>query len=616
MNDQLPPDHRSLPIPEETFTALDADSQAAGGEWKSPEQYEGAIGRTMFDAAQSEDGTITILLPQQCLDSISSQSLVRIESRADRRIYLGAVVAGPFAEPDGLRADSPPIVISTVQGGLMLPKYHGRAQVELLGEQLLDGTVIPPRRRPKPNSPVFPLTRAETSDVLGIKPEYTFTLGLAEGFDDLEVRLPARSKNVFPRHLGILGTTGSGKSTTVSGLIAKAQRENMAIVLIDTEGEYCAIHEATTDPVMLAACQQRGITPAGVPNTHVYHVVGRETSHPDHPRITPFSPRFWSLSPFALQEILELNDAQSERFFTAYSLTRKAMAQFKIFPRQDARNSESDQRRVAKWDDQDTGYPMLKLDQLYDMVQLCAAVASKDSDEMKLLTREFEENREQINTMIRAAKPTSEVCRRALQGRLGKLRRLKIFDSTAARSLNFGEMLQPGRVTILDLSTRHLPQINNLIIAELLRGIQSQQERNYKAALQRNDAPTPTLIFLEEAHEFLSSGRIQQMPTLFAQVARIARRGRKRWLGLVFITQLPQHLPDEVLSLINNWILHKITDTQTIARLRRTIPALSDPVSHLLPTLPPGHSLTSFPTLPRPLPIVLDPSPCRLLMVE
>jgi hypothetical protein len=49
-------------------------------------------------------------------------------------------------------------------------------------------------------------------------------------------------------------------------------------------------------------------------------------------------------------------------------------------------------------------------------------------------------------------------------------------------------------------------------------------------------------------------------PNLFYQVARIARRGRKRYLGLVFVTQLPSHLPDEVLGLVNNWILHKLTD--------------------------------------------------------
>ncbi|MCA9069364.1 MAG: hypothetical protein KDA84_10595, partial [Planctomycetaceae bacterium] len=128
-------DDQLLAVPAEAFDAIDADCEAAGGEFNPPEVAAGSIGRTMFDSSRSEDGTVTVLLPQESLDQIFNQSLVGIKSR-DGREYLGVVVEGPFAEPDGLRADSPPIVISTVQGGMLLPKYHGRAQVEILGERL------------------------------------------------------------------------------------------------------------------------------------------------------------------------------------------------------------------------------------------------------------------------------------------------------------------------------------------------------------------------------------------------------------------------------------------------------------------------------------------------
>jgi hypothetical protein len=66
----------------------------------------GAIGATMFDLPGSEDNTVTVLLPQAQAQKAPSQALVRILSRGDRRTYLGIVTAGPFAEPDTLRADS------------------------------------------------------------------------------------------------------------------------------------------------------------------------------------------------------------------------------------------------------------------------------------------------------------------------------------------------------------------------------------------------------------------------------------------------------------------------------------------------------------------------------
>jgi uncharacterized protein len=120
----------------------------------------------------------------------------------------------------------------------------------------------------------------------------------------------------------------------------------------------------------------------------------------------------------------------------------------------------------------------------------------------------------------------------------------------------------------------------------------------------------------EEAHEFLSAERVRQMPVLYQQVARIARRGRKRWLGLVFVTQLPQHLPDEVLGLVNNYILHKIGDANVISRLKRSLGVVDDSLWNRLPNLAPGQAVVAMSSFARPLLLNIDPTPCKLRMVE
>jgi DNA helicase HerA-like ATPase len=609
-----------LGTPDAVYQEIDAVSVRAGGAWELPAGYEGSVGRTMFDTPASKDGTLTVLLPKENIDTLPSQALVRIESLADVRTYLAAVVEGPFAEPDGLRADATPIVVSTVKGGLLMPAYHGRVQVELIGEKLREGAIVPPRRRPKPNSPVFALDATETAEVLRLRG--SLRLGLAEGFDDLAVRVPADSKTVFPRHLGILGTTGGGKSTTVSGLIAKAQKEQMAIVVIDTEGEYCAIHEPTEDAGMIQALRRRGMEPEGVKDTSIYHLVERDTANPSHPRITAFSLRFSDLSPYAVQEILDLSEAQSERFFKAYDITKLALDRLGIWPR-----TPTERRTMMELDEFETGYPQMILTHLYDVVQQIAAIMDQDKErdrskgssdlEAPLETAVFRERRAELRQIIGAANvPKNVISWRALQGKLGKIKRLKIFDSREAPALNYAKLLRPGRVSILDLSDTDSPQIRNLVIAELLRGVQVQQELNYKAAVARAAQPTPTLVFIEEAHEFLSAQRIEKMQVLFQQVARIARRGRKRWLGLVFITQLPQHLPEEVMGLINNWILHKVGDAGVVNRLKRSIGGINEALWRHLSSLAPGQAVVSFTTLARPLQVSMDPTPCRLLMVE
>lgn len=602
-------------VPEDALRSIDELVEEAGGE--IPPMSESGVGHTMFDSGRSDDGTVTVLLAPDQIARLPRQSLVRITSARDGRTYLGAVVKGPFAEPDGLPADSPALVAVTVRGGVLMPRYHGRAQVELIAEELNGGT-IPPRRRPLPNSVVEVLGRDETSRIL--RTEGEVRLGVVEGRDDeIEVRVPL-AKSVFPRHLGILGTTGAGKSTTVSGLVSQFQAAGMATIILDTEGEYGAINEPTVDPTMRRALTRLGNQPVGVANTHLYHLIGRETRNPAHPDLRPFSLRFAELSPYAVIEILGLNDAQQERFLKAFDITKTMLERLGIFPR---RGEAGDHSRLIDLDEYEEGYPEMRLAHLYDVVAQTAAVVNSDPDSVSLET-EFGQAaaRDQLLQLIHAAQPRHVQSWRAVQGRIGRLKRLGLFDRRPRKGDVGGEapdyraMLNAGHVSLIDLSDTDSPQLRNLAIAQVLRGIQEAQERAYEAAAKGGTPPTPVMVLIEEAHEFLSAQRIAAMPVLFEQVARIARRGRKRWLGLVFITQLPQHLPDEVLGLINNWVLHKISDAGTVSRLRRAIGGIDDSLWATLPALAPGQAVVSFTSLSRALLTAIDPAPCRLLLIE
>src|SRR5439155_1280217 len=286
-------------------------------------------------------------------------------------------------------------------------------------------------------------------------------LGLVVGQEEIVVGIPTNKKSVLPRHTGILGTTGGGKSTTVSELVHQFQKAGVATIILDVEGEYTEIDKPTGDPQMLAALKRRGLKAGGTPNLRIFHLVGRETSR-EAPgaTITPFCLKFSELSPYAVMEILDMSEAQQERFYKAYDATRAVLRDLKIFPA-----TPDDQNLLLELDELETGYPNLTLSYLMD-----------------------------IAAMIR-----HEVAK------------------------------EPG------------------------------DPQHFNQAAAAGKTPTPVVVIIEEAHEFLSAQRVRQMPVLFEQVAKIAKRGRKRWLGLLFVTQLPQHLPDEVLGLINNFILHKIS---------------------------------------------------------
>lgn len=604
--------------------ALEAEIEMAGGEIILPN--DGRVGVTMFDASGSKDNLLTVVVPKKNLSKLPAQALVRIcppksEDGSDGRTYQGIVVQGPFYEPDGLRADSSIILTTAANEVMFLPKYHGRVMVEIIGE-VLEGALVPPRFRPLPNSPVYPLTPEETEVVLNVTGEMVF--GCAIGHERMEVKIPAVSKAVLPRHLGILGTTGGGKSTTVSGLVSRFQEQGIATILVDTEGEYTHVNQKTEDGNMLKALKRRGLEPKGVSNTHIWHLVGRESSNLGHPDRKPFSLHFDQISPYSVMEILDFTTAQQERYLKAYDIARIVMRKFEIFPEKGNREQEA---MLHELDEMTSSYPKLTLEIMYDIVSLCGKKV-----ETKKLPTDFSElnwflrspqlrGREDEFLKIISAQdelPGNVFSWRATQGLLSQLLRLKIFDNTTTgvSAFNFEELTCPGHVHIIDLSDTDSPRIRNLVIAELLKGLMEKQNENYAPNGQTEIERPRVMVVIEEAHEFLSTQRIKQMPTLYDQVARIAKRGRKRWLGLCFVTQLPQHLPDEVLALINNFILHKISDAGVISRLKRSVGGVDESMWDKLTNLSSGQAVVTLSHMKRAMLTAIDPTPCKLLMVD
>jgi DNA helicase HerA-like ATPase len=474
------------------------------------------------------------------------------------------------------------------------------------------GTVQAAGLRPLPNSRVFPLPPDEARRLL--RTDGDLALGVAAvGQHEITVNGRTDEKIGFPRHTAILGTTGGGKSTTVSGMVARAQEVGVASIILDVEGEYAAMYEPTDDEAMRVALEERGLAPKGAANVSIYALTGRESKCPDPKRVNHFSLTFSELSPYAVVEILDFNDAQQQRFWTAYELTKRILRETKIYPNP-ANSNESAEALLV--DELEEGWPRMKLGHIYDVVRCMVAKLDKAVEPAHLTT--FEPNqRDKINQVIDTSTAEgNKFSWMAVLGRLGSLHRLKIFDQTGSKPLNLSAMISKPNISIIDLSDTESPNVRNLAIAQILRNVQLAQDARYEAEQSAGHGHKPTLVVIEEAHEFVSSQRVRAMPTLFAQLARIAKRGRKRWLSLVFVTQLPQHLPDEVLGLVNSWVLHRISDNGVVTRLRKSVGSIDGNLWDRVSTLAPGQSIVSLTTMRRALITRILPTPCRLLMAD
>lgn len=591
-----------------------------GGPFAEPEAYRGSVARTMFDRPGSEDGTITVLVPEHNTGAVTREAYVRIPSINPRSQetegeYLGVVASGPFAEPDALGATAPTLVVAAAHGAVLTPKYHGIAHVDVFGERV-DGQLVPPVRRPCPNSPVFLLGDDETRGVLGLDIEprdKPVRLGLMDGAAKIVVDVPAAAKSVLFKHTGILGTTGGGKSTTVSGAILTQAEAGNAVIIFDVEGEYTTIDAPADNDRMLAALKKRGLPARGAKHTKLFHLAGCEPANPDHPNTREFKLSFDEISIGLLTEILDISDAQQRRLEDAYETCRIAMERLGIYPVTEQEKRDA----LVQIDEQDRGWPKMTIEMLLDVVWAALAYSDNSEDFACRFSDEFRGKEKDITAILKARKAEKDPRSwKAIVKRLNRMRKADVFTDVAAERIDMDEMIVPGRISIVDLSDMEGPYLRNLVIAQILRLLQRRQDELYDVREADGGELTRVLVFIEEAHEFLSASRIKQMPNLFDQVATIARRGRKRYLGLVFVTQLPMHLPDEVLSLINNWVLHKLTDSSVVNRLRKVVPGVSEATWASLPNLAPGQALCSFTHLKRPITVAIDPSPCKLRMVD
>ena len=628
------------PSPTAAGETLARDAEAGGGPFKEPPEYEGSIGRTTFDDRGSADGTITVVLPPENVDVVPSQSLLKILSMPDKREYVATVTEGPFCEPDGMRADAPALIASAVNRAMAMPRHHGRVQATIIGERFGQG-VMPARHRPKPNSPVHRVPDSEMAVILNLTGD--IRLGLAYGHDAVEVCIPSKEKSVLPRHTAAIGTTGSGKSTGIGRFVHGLQKAGNCVVLLDVEGEYTKLNEPTDNPQLIAALNERGLPVEGVPNTHVFHLVGRDCANPTHPSVTPFSLRFSEISPYAFAEIMDLNLAQEDRIMKAYEIAKLLMRQLGVFPRKG--KEHDDNSMVMEVDEFDRGWPMMTLDHLCYVVGGVINIAEgKTDEEPPFRARGFQGQWQAISRTImgqfggaladdsdddgdsggkgrrgRSSGPKFGNIQswKVVSSRITRVRKLGVFDRDAGEGtpLRYAQMIQPGRVNIIDLSDLENNDVRNLAIAEILRGIAVFQQEAYEKAQKAGEKPLSTNVIIEEAHEFLSAKRITKMPTLRDQLVKIAKRGRKRYLGLTFVTQSPNDLPDEVLGLVNNWIIYRIDDP-IIRRVRSFVPNADDSLWHLVRGLGQGQAVTSFTHMKRPVITAMDPSPAMLRMAD
>jgi len=126
------------------------------------------------------------------------------------------------------------------------------------------------------------------------------------------------------------------------------------------------------------------------------------------------------------------------------------------------------------------------------------------------------------------------------------------FDIPGAKELDADDILQPGKMSVIDVSDKSGIGFGSVLLRDILEKIY-----NVKSRRENN---IPVLIMIDEVHEFYGDIRSREA---LATIDAITRKGRAFGIGVIFASQNPEDMPKGINSVVNTKI-HFRSDSKNL----------------------------------------------------
>lgn len=450
-------------------------------------------------------------------------------------------------------------------------------RVELAGEAIGSQFERGLSQHPNINDNVHIVTEADLKRIYGGKGDDQFKIGSLSSAENIDVRLSLDA--LVTRHSAILGSTGSGKSTTVASLLRSiVQPDGNAngspaarILLLDIHGEYSrALADMSR---VFSATPQPGEEPLFVP--------------------------YWALEAGELLDFVAggLNENQEIAFTDKIQEMKAARIALEALPGVDPQSLTVD-----------SPIPFSLKQLWYDLIDFeTTTYVGQQRDQPKL-----EQVRDPATLTpprytphaMGTAGPFLNSAARGIRRQLN-LMRSRLLDRRFDFILHPGpwEPDLDGRVqadldtllqgwlghdrplTILDLSgvpSNVLVRLIGSILRIIYEALYWSREKTEGGILR------PLLVVMEEAHRYLGpeSGNVAA-----DVVKRIAKEGRKYGVGAMIVSQRPAEVDETVLSQCGTLIALRLSNPTDRGRVKGTLPDNLAGLMDLLPVLRTGEAI-------------------------
>ena len=407
----------------------------------------------------------------------------------------------------------------------------------------------------------------------GYEDSNSITIGNISASESLDAKLDL--DKLISRHCAIVGSTGSGKSNSVSVLleaIAKRNFPSSRVLVIDPHGEY---NDALSS------------------YSRVIETNPKE-------EINKLNIPFWALPYNELISIFSgnLSDAQLE-------YVREKLVNAKI---ESAKVNKLDVPEESITADTPIPFSIKKL--WFDLDNFERLNFEKDRTTISTLVSkgdiEFLKSNEYPPTGLGSSAPFANNGRKGILSFLDNVRN-RIKDNS------YSFMFSPGDFTP-DINGKTIKDIDSLLFNWLgntlpltildLSGIPSEIMSSISGTLLKiiydglfwgvntkvGGKNQPLLIVLEEAHSYLKAG---ENSISSRTVQMIAKEGRKYGVGLLLVTQRPSELDETVLSQCGTMIALRMNNSKDRGHIKSAVQDELQSMVDLLPSLRTGEALIS-----------------------
>lgn len=418
-----------------------------------------------------------------------------------------------------------------------------------------------------------------------------------------ETKVKVNLQSVFGRHCAVVGTTGGGKSYTVSKLIESLIRSKNKAILIDATGEYSSFDK-------LNECQECNI---GVD----YHFHYSNLSISD--LFVMFRPSGQVQQPILLEAINSLKLATIlERESASYNITTNDSIVKYNFK---GKNSED----ISI--DLDEGCIVKQGKKTLPFNRLCAKYSNELNDfnktdfNIQKLTKQINNECYQIfgDEWSRSIDNRNQGNASSLILRIHQalsdpeFKKVFGFDNTVKKDIipEIQNFIEPDNTNyLLRIAFDRVPfsfQIRE-IVANAIGSFLLKTAREGSFDSKKEIANKPLVLLIDEAHQFVNKTvRDEYFESVrLDSFDCIAKECRKHGLFLCIATQMPRDIPHGTLSQMGTFIVHRLINNNDKEAISNACSSANRNTLEFLPILGEGEAILTGVDFPMPIIMKFD----------